>query len=134
MPRPPPPPRAETKQGAPRPRSRPHPSPSPDRVRARPALPQGPAAPFLRHASRGRVGHDHARGRGSSILTKHANAPTMPGGRSVLTRGEGHDVEASEAARRTVALVRAVALARADRPSSRGACPERARDRRLAAI
>ena len=30
-----------------RPRSRPHPSPSPDRVRARPALPQEPAAPFL---------------------------------------------------------------------------------------
>src|SRR5450631_3127490 len=28
-------------------RSRPHPSPSPDRVRERPALPQGPAAPFL---------------------------------------------------------------------------------------
>src|SRR5262245_6825680 len=47
MPRPPPPPHAETKQGATRPRSRPHPSPSPDRVRARPALPQGPAAPIL---------------------------------------------------------------------------------------
>ena len=30
-----------------RPRSRPHPSPSPDRVRARPALPQEPAAPIL---------------------------------------------------------------------------------------
>ena len=36
-----------TEQGATRPRSRPHPSPSPDRVRARPALPQEPAAPFL---------------------------------------------------------------------------------------
>ena len=32
--------------GATRARSRPHPSPSPDRVRARPALPQEPAAPF----------------------------------------------------------------------------------------
>ena len=34
-------------QGATRARSRPHPSPSPDRVRARPALPQELAAPFL---------------------------------------------------------------------------------------
>ena len=34
-------------QGVTRPRSRPHPSPSPDRVRARPALPQEPAAPFF---------------------------------------------------------------------------------------
>ncbi len=38
-------PRAEGKRSS-RPRSRPHPSPSPDRVRARPALPQGPAALF----------------------------------------------------------------------------------------
>ena len=36
-----------------RPRSRPHPSPSPDRVRARPALPQGPAAPFSKTENAG---------------------------------------------------------------------------------
>ena len=39
--------RAETQLRSTRTRSRPHPSPSPDRVRARPALPQEPAAPFL---------------------------------------------------------------------------------------
>src|ERR1700688_4967965 len=36
----------EPNTGATRARSRPHPSPSPDRVRARPVLPQGLAAPF----------------------------------------------------------------------------------------
>jgi hypothetical protein len=36
----------ERNTGATRTRSRPHPSPSPDRVRARPVLPQGLAAPF----------------------------------------------------------------------------------------
>ena len=38
---------SETYEANSRSRSRPHPSPSPDRVRERPALPQGPAAPLF---------------------------------------------------------------------------------------